>query len=915
MNKAGHIHIYYSARVNVLVEALNQNIKNHYHDHQDPLKPLSVIVPNGHIQKYLNLRLTEINGISANIQYPFLETGLYDAALSLYPANQKPQQLTVDQIELAIWGFLGDTNHQKTPSLSPLFDYLKPHENTALRAQKRWQLAQQLALLFIDYELSRPEMIDAWLAHQLFYANSQNERLKQVEMAQRTVYQAIFDQTSNQCTLSGLLRQLKSPQAIEVQPLLLFVPSRLTPLHRRIILLVAQHYPVHIYHLNVCREFWLDMETDAEINWRQRIQQLHLNATDETGQTIKTADNHNAGQLTGEAFFDLEQGLSALENPLLKAWGKPGRETLRLLSDLENDAIHAGVPYQDDLLDEHPDNQTKTAQCTLSALQQGILDRIPHDRNHRNLDNTLQVANAPSIEAEVTHVYNGILYELQQNPSLQLTDIAVLVTDMTAYRYVIEQVFERLNLHARSPLRYSISDSNAGEESLYARAVIQLLTILETDFIRDEVFEWLANPCVMTALNSHQHEVDAWLQAAVDLGIYRGFKQLYKAPDEDTAILFTWQQGLQRLHRSLVQADADNSPLGRHELGRLSVIMTQLYAFQSQLKEQLSGEQWQQTLQTMFDTFIAISDEHPQEDAVALAVTRHLQQLVDSRAQLALSFADIKQYLLSRLQTISAGRGRYLSGGVVCAALQPMRPVPFKISFIMGLGESQFPGQSRQNTLDLASYSRRIGDTDQVDNHKYLFLETVMSTEQKLFLSYVGRDEQTGDPLATSVVVNDVMDWLKKHTENHLKPLILPLSPADVFKQSAQQKSAVMHNFLLSDYLLYHHKIQPGKAILETDIKDITQSQKQLLQQFNGVFHPGEVSAIDDSLAESPGPVDSRDLANYLINPTETVFAQQGGVLTRIEDTELLSDEPISLNPLDRHNIVSRAVERDLGLH
>lgn len=169
MSEQGAIQIYYSARVNRLVDALNSDIKSHYGKQPNPLKPLSIIVPNGHIQKYLNRRLTEINGIVANLEFPFLESGLYQA-LSDTQRQKTPSLLSVQDMELALWGFFCNADNQGDPVLSPLYDYLFSQQNPVLLSQKRWQLAEQLALLFIDYELSRPDMIAAWLAGRLFSA-------------------------------------------------------------------------------------------------------------------------------------------------------------------------------------------------------------------------------------------------------------------------------------------------------------------------------------------------------------------------------------------------------------------------------------------------------------------------------------------------------------------------------------------------------------------------------------------------------------------------------------------------------------------------------------------------------------------------------------------------------------------------
>src|SRR5690606_1991875 len=74
--------------------------------------------------------------------------------------------------------------------------------------------------------------------------------------------------------------------------------------------------------------------------------------------------------------------------------------------------------------------------------------------------------------------------------------------------------------------------------------------------------------------------------------------------------------------------------------------------------------------------------------------------------------------------------------------------------------------------------------------------------------------------------------------------------------------------------------------------------------------HPVQPETISEPVIE----LNIADLSAYMINPTETLFIQQGGLLTRLEDTELLSDEPLRINPLDKHQIFNQAVADDLKL-
>ena len=53
-----------------------------------------------------------------------------------------------------------------------------------------------------------------------------------------------------------------------------------------------------------------------------------------------------------------------------------------------------------------------------------------------------------------------------------------------------------------------------------------------------------------------------------------------------------------------------------------------------------------------------------------------------------------------------------------------MRSLPFKLVYVLGLGEGEFPEDDAASTLDLRGYRRVIGDVDPSARNRYLFLET-----------------------------------------------------------------------------------------------------------------------------------------------------------------------------------------------
>jgi exodeoxyribonuclease V gamma subunit len=74
-----------------------------------------------------------------------------------------------------------------------------------------------------------------------------------------------------------------------------------------------------------------------------------------------------------------------------------------------------------------------------------------------------------------------------------------------------------------------------------------------------------------------------------------------------------------------------------------------------------------------------------------------------------------------------------------------MRAIPFRAVFVLGLGQDAFPRPPGRDELDLRRDSRLPGDVDRREQDLYMFLETLLSARDHLCLSYVSRDEITGD--------------------------------------------------------------------------------------------------------------------------------------------------------------------------
>ena len=137
---------------------------------------------------------------------------------------------------------------------------------------------------------------------------------------------------------------------------------------------------------------------------------------------------------------------------------------------------------------------SRTQSC-LTVVQDQILNHSSSLGGSISQDASIQIAAAPDIYREAEAVFNSILHNLESDPSLNTTDISVMVPDMDRYGPVLQSVF------SRPPQRvaFSMIDCSAMRESHYANGVSALLDLLAGSFNRNDVFTLASNRCFLAA--------------------------------------------------------------------------------------------------------------------------------------------------------------------------------------------------------------------------------------------------------------------------------------------------------------------------------------------------------------------------------------------------------------------------------
>ena len=110
-----------------------------------------------------------------------------------------------------------------------------------------------------------------------------------------------------------------------------------------------------------------------------------------------------------------------------------------------------------------------------------------------------------------------------------------------------------------------------------------------------------------------------------------------------------------------------------------------------------TGANWAAELRRLLDNWLDVPENRPAEKTVRdrlLGSLTRLQILDDLGGNKSrdLSLAVVREFVQEYLEGLPGTKGEYLTGGVTISAFQPLRPIPFRLVYVLGLGEGLFPG-------------------------------------------------------------------------------------------------------------------------------------------------------------------------------------------------------------------------------
>lgn len=682
---------------------------------------------------WIKTQLAQQLGIASNIQ--FLKPTDLINKIYFELGGKYNKTLNRDSLIWLIYKVLNkDEFKKKYPIISNYFE-----KDEKIDLYKRYILAEKVADLLDQYQVYRPEMIRKWKKNELYFSQLQEQEIenwqKWIWMEASALVEKNFpDKTLIADFIIEKLRTNNENELEEIKEIHIFGLSIFTQFQVDIFMGLSSKIDVNIYLQNPSPEiYWFDDKNEKQIIAIQK--------------KFKTLDYQ-----------------ASIGNDLLSNWGKTIKDCFKMYFKYD-EIINALEPKL--IKEEYPDT-------LLSKIKNQIYQsRNPFENEFSTKDledGSIVINNCYTINREIESLYNylvGIVSEKKEQISAK--DIVVLTTDIDAYAPFIKAIFDT----AKYKFNYNIVDESYHNGDTIIDAFLSIINFDDEYCKAEEIMQLLDNSFISNRFNINN--ITLIREAISKAGIRFG----KDGKEEDETYIVSWKYGIKKLifglaiHGEHIQSYENQEFTTvdiiegeqREELIKLSHFLEQLFDIFEEKKKKKTIIEWQQFAEKVVNNLIIdIQNNNDEElDLLLASIQKYntVEEIIDESIPFDLFKKSVNQILSNQKK-----EKLFISRGITFCSLIPMRSIPFKIVAILGMNFDKFPRKDEQSSLNLMSYDSKIGDRNIKENDKVLFLETILSAEKYLYISYLGQNIKDKTNILPSILVDELINYIETGAEN-----------------------------------------------------------------------------------------------------------------------------------------------------
>ena len=869
-----------------------------------PLQPEVILVQSNGMKHWLEMALADdaALGVCAATRMELPSSFLWQTYRQVLGPEAVPFHLPFDKTRL-LWRLMRllPVLAEANPVYAPLRQYLQAGEEGAVPGGRRlYQLAQQVADVLDGYQSYRADWLDDWARGQdrLRGPLGQAFDLPQAHRWQAQLWRDIradvgpaLAEASRAAVHARFCQVLDSQAHADPRPqaappglparVVVFGISALPMQSVEALARLGTRCQVLMLVQNPCQHYWGDLVEGHDLLrrlGRQRQQRKPGSAPAAPPGAAWQASLRDAAQAS---------------HPLLASWGKQGRDYLHLLDEYDRVEDYRSRLQRVDAFVDPADGMASPHQ--LAQLQSAVLHLTPPAGEPLPLapdDDSIQVVSCHSPQREVEVLHDQLLAWFQQDDTLQPRDVMVMVPDMEVFAPYIHAVFGRFPRGQARHIPYAVADTTARQSPL----VQALEQILSLPGARMTLVDWLSLlevDAVRHRFGLHESDLETlqeWLlRAGVRWGLDARHRKAFgvadlSAPDDPN----TWAFGVRRLLLGYAlgagagEGEAWCQTLPQAAIGSLdAALASSLLAWLDAVSQTLQDlapaqtpNQWGATLSSILERFFRPRTEADERQLERLRdpLEAWLAACADAALDSPLPLEVVREHWLADIAEGGLHQ-RFFGGGVQFGTLMPMRSIPFRVICLLGMNDGDYPRQTAPRDFDLMAHHGRAGDRSRREDDRYLFLEALLSARDRLYLSWQGHRATDNAEQPPSVLVAQLLDYLKAGWS----------PPRAVQRQPLQPFSAA------------YFRAGSGFRTFDADWARLQAGSTEVTQDAAPAASPGALQAPDRLTLE--------DLQRLLRAPVEVFFQDQLQVRLQRPDDAEPTLEPFALHPLERYQI------------
>lgn len=674
---------------------------------RDPFYAPSIVVPNLDTARWLQLTLAEEMGFAGNLNFMLPAEWQWKQVRKLYP--DLPDKLPSDPepIKWAIFEVL--INEQEIKSFTMLSRFIRS-QPPEMREEAAIQLAQQLALLFDQYLIYRPDMIIRW----------QNGDIGEGDEKWQARLWNILDKRwkamrSNNLSLNKaeLYREtLNSLNRGELKidgPVYIFNPGLVAEPIVRMIANTGKQADLYICLVQPAEGI---VEEDHPLiaslgREAQSIMQLYdipgsVTVSDfSVENTLSHLEQIQNSIISNESSINIDVQNGNVTGVEIHSCHTPLREIETLHNSLmrlfeNDDSLHP-----DDILVMTPD--LKIYQSAIHAVFGSREEGLPEIPYH--------------IGSTVFTGQNGLLRAFLH-----------LLT-LPESRYSFSAV---MDFFMMEPVRthFRVSESEA--------------STLKSWMEQNNVY-WGLDEAHRAEWGQPAEYLQTW-QSALE----RGWLGQWIGAEEGETVGDT-------LLFSGVRTVSD-----QNTWAYFSNFLRQLGILRDEAKSKRSCLEWVDRIEKWPELFFP---EESLQTADGLAIMRALDSLREScglaAGRTAIGYPTVRKEIENKLDQQASGTAVF-TRGVAFSTMVPVRSIPSKVIALIGLNEGTFPRKPTSPDFDLMLQYPRPTDRNRKNEDRNLFLESILAAQKIHYCSFIGRSPVDNEPVPPSPILSDWIDFLSK---------------------------------------------------------------------------------------------------------------------------------------------------------